>query len=262
MRYLISMTVTNICLLASGFGMFFLGLYFNSGYHMSRLYFISSWISWFSMTLICLGAVLAASSVFGVMASTTRSMILLRIYTVVIACLVLPQFFSTYISFQISALNVNKNMFQQRRIELSNHIRGTNGSLHAIEEWNVIEEDLRCCGDVEMTGYLFWNTHNSQADQAKHAIPKSCCVKRFGEVEDGCHWENLFKNEDHQRETDYPIYRIGCLSVLDHLYDIEVMPIINPVYLTLSVFIAIIEIASVALSAAYINVLRKKKDEI
>ena len=48
--------------------------------------------------------------------------------------------------------------------------------------------------------------------------------------------------------------------MLDHLYDKEVIPIINPVYLSLSVFIAIIEIASVALSAAYINVLRKKDD--
>jgi len=252
------MTITNICLLASGFGMLFLGLYFNSGYHMSRLYFISPWISRFSMTLICLGAIIAASSVFGVMASTTRSMILLRIYTVIIACLVLPQFFTTYISFQISALNVNKDMFRQGSMELSEHIKGTIGeSMHSKEEWNFIEEDLRCCGDIDMTGYLFWQTHNSQEFTS---IPKSCCVKKFGEVDEGCHWEDLFESTNHQRETDYPIYRIGCLTVLDHLYDKEVIPIINPVYLSLSVFIAIIEIASVALSAAYINVLRKKDD--
>ena len=38
--------------------------------------------------------------------------------------------------------------------------------------------------------YLVWQTHNSQEFTS---IPKSCCVKKFGEVDEGCHWEDLFE---------------------------------------------------------------------
>merc|ERR1711953_372611 len=123
MIYLISLTITNIVLLASGFGMFFLGLYFNTGYHMSRLYFINSWLTIFPNTLIGLGAIIVVSSILGVLASTTRSRILLWVYTVLIACLVLPQFFTTYASFEISMFNKDMNMFTALEHKLNNHIQ-------------------------------------------------------------------------------------------------------------------------------------------
>ena len=71
----------------------------------------------------------------------------------------------------------------------------------------------------------------------------------------------MSQKEDHQKNArDYAIYRLGCLTVLDDLYFTEVKPILQPVYLILSIVIAIVEIASVALAAAYINVLKKKAE--
>lgn len=66
------------------------------------------------------------------------------------------------------------------------------------------------------------------------------------------------KQDESKNARDYAIYRLGCLTVLDDLYFTEVKPILQPVYLILSIVIAILEIASVALAAAYINVLKKK----
>ena len=71
-------------------------------------------------------------------------------------------------------------------------------------------------------------------------------------------YESLSQKPDHQKSGEYAIYRLGCLTILDDLYLTEVKPILQPVYMILSIVIAIVEIASVALAAAYINVLKKK----
>ena len=53
-------------------------------------------------------------------------------------------------------------------------------------------------------------------------------------------------------------YCLVPLVTVHLLYFTEVKPIIEHVYMILSIVIAIVEIASVALAAAYINVLKKK----
>ena len=74
-------------------------------------------------------------------------------------------------------------------------------------------------------------------------------------------YESLSQKPDHQKNGEYAIYRLGCLTILDDLYLTEVKPILQEVYMILSIVIAIVEIASVALAAAYINVLKKKSPE-
>ena len=72
---------------------------------------------------------------------------------------------------------------------------------------------------------------------------------------------SLIKDHDKVGQSErehYPINRLGCLAVLDSLYQNEVVPLIQPVYMFLSIIIAVVEIASVALAAAYINVLKNK----
>ena len=66
------------------------------------------------------------------------------------------------------------------------------------------------------------------------------------------------QKNDHRKNGDLKIYRLGCLTVLEDLYYTEVKPIIEHAYMIFSIVIAIVEIASVALAAAYINVLKKK----
>ena len=83
MKYLISLTVTNIILLAAGFGMCFLGLHFNASYHMNRLGFISQWLRILPWSLIGLGIAISVVSVLGVFSTTNRSKLGLRIYIII-----------------------------------------------------------------------------------------------------------------------------------------------------------------------------------
>merc|ERR1711997_561214 len=104
MLYLISLTIATIMLLASGFGMCFLGLHFNAGYHMNRLGFITKWLKILPYSLIGLGTVIVAVSVLGVFSTTSRNRTGLRIYTVIVALLVVPQFFTTYATSHLNSL--------------------------------------------------------------------------------------------------------------------------------------------------------------
>jgi len=255
MKYLISLTVTNIILLASGFGMCFLGLHFNGGYHMNRLDFITKWLKVLPYSLIGLGTTIVAVSVLGVFSTTSRNRIGLRIYTLIVALLVVPQFFTTYATSHLNSLNAKDDMFEKSHRLLKEHIELAKkaNDTRAIEDWHYIESDLRCCGDMDMNGYEFWNVKLDYPE-----LPKSCCVQKFGEPDDHCDYKDLYNKPDHQKSGEYAIYRLGCLTILDDLYLTEVKPILQPVYMILSIVIAIVEIASVALAAAYINVLKKK----
>ena len=66
------------------------------------------------------------------------------------------------------------------------------------------------------------------------------------------------QSADLGRNEDNAIYRLGCLSVLDDLYLTEVKPILKPFYMILSIAIAIVEIVSVAVAAAYISNIKKR----
>jgi len=258
MLYLISLTITNIILLAGGFGMFFLGLYFNSSYHMNRLGFISQWLRILPWSLIGLGIAISVVSVLGVFSTTNRSKLGLRIYIIIVALLVLPQFFTTYVTSLLNGLNAKDNLFESNRHTLKDHIydaklRNDAIGNATINDWHFIESTLRCCGDIEMKGYQFWFLKL----EYQH-LPESCCVQKYGNNHDRCKYKDLYQSADLGRNEDNAIYRLGCLSVLDDLYLTEVKPILKPFYMILSIAIAIVEIVSVAVAAAYISNIKKR----
>merc|ERR1711953_1012519 len=137
MKYLISLTVTNIILLASGFGMCFLGLHFNGGYHMNRLDFITKWLKVLPYSLIGLGTTIVAVSVLGVFSTTSRNRIGLRIYTLIVALLVVPQFFTTYATSHLNSLNAKDDLFDKSHRVLKDHIElaKRNNDIKTIDDW-------------------------------------------------------------------------------------------------------------------------------
>ena len=155
MLYLICLTVANIFLLASGIGMCFLGIHFNFSYHMTRLGFISKWLRIFPYTLIGLGAGTAVISVLGIFCITNRNRIGLRIYTILVALLVLPQFFTTYQTSLLNSENARDNMFESQYVKLRDHLLDATkkNDTATLDDWHYIESDLRCCGDIDMKGY-------------------------------------------------------------------------------------------------------------
>ena len=58
------------------------------------------------------------------------------------------------------------------------------------------------------------------------SLPKSCCLMdSYGEPVQTCRWYNFFRNYqtmDCSEQVKQAMFRIGCMSVLDHLYNSEV----------------------------------------
>ena len=74
------------------------------------------------------------------------------------ALLVLPQFFTTYVTSLLNGLNAKDNLFSSSRHTLKDHIydaklRNDAIGNATINDWHFIESTLRCCGDIEMKGY-------------------------------------------------------------------------------------------------------------
>ena len=91
----------NAILLAFGISMIVLGLYFISGFHMARLYFLDYWLYIFPLSLSSIGMLLALTSVAGVVFAGLKNKYGLITYSVLMGALVLPQFFTTYASSQV-----------------------------------------------------------------------------------------------------------------------------------------------------------------
>ena len=72
-----------------------------------------------------------------------------------VALLVVPQFFTTYVTSHLNSQNAKDDFFENSRLTLKDHIYNAKMSndTSTLEEWHYIESDLRCCGDIDMTGY-------------------------------------------------------------------------------------------------------------
>ena len=97
----IILILINTILLAFGISMIVLGLYFISGFHMARLYFLDYWLYIFPVSVSTIGLFLALASVLGVVFSGLKNKYGLIGYSVLMGALVLPQFFTTYASSQV-----------------------------------------------------------------------------------------------------------------------------------------------------------------
>ena len=118
----------------------------------------------------------------------------------------------------------------------------------ALETWDIIQEDLRCCGDgssgsvhgyqcTSVVGmsvierlYLFFSDWRKAAGNLSLDLRESCCVKVNGKSSHKCDWRNFFKDTEsrllnsnsRKDDIDAEIYRTGCLTVLDSIYQDEV----------------------------------------
>ena len=72
-----------------------------------------------------------------------------------VALLVLPQFFTTYVTSHLNSQNSKDDFFEKSRLTFKNHIYDAKmqNDKATLDEWHYIESDLRCCGDIGMTGY-------------------------------------------------------------------------------------------------------------
>ena len=125
-----------------------------------------------------------------------------------VALLVVPQFFTTYATSHLNSLNAKDDLFEKSHRTLKEHIENAQkaNDIGTIDEWHYIESDLRCCGDMDMSGYtckvlskelnilITWMTifvvWSEKLDYTE--LPQSCCVQKFGEPDDKCDYKDLY----------------------------------------------------------------------
>ena len=95
-RYQIALLCVNTILLVVGILMVFFGLVLISSYHMTRLSFLSPWLSIFPLTITSLGGITFFLAIMGIMTTGIKNRYLLLVYACLMACLVIPMFFATY----------------------------------------------------------------------------------------------------------------------------------------------------------------------
>jgi len=271
-RYQIALVGMNTVLLVVGISMSFFGLLLISSYHMVRLSFLSEWLRIFPVTISSLGCLTFFLSIMGIMATASKNRYVLLVYACLMACLVIPQFFSTYAAIRTKE-DTDEGGFTRidRMSKLDEHIREAfkNKDNETLETWDIIQEDLRCCGDGSsgtVHGYQFWRT---AAGNLSLNLRESCCVKVNGKSSHKCYWKNFFEDSrsrllDSRSQKDdigAEIYRTGCLTVLDSIYRDEVVPYLQPFFMMASILVAVLEIATVAVAIGYVAVLRRREEK-
>ena len=106
---------------------------------------------------------------------------------------------------------------------------------------------MHCCGGRGYNGYEEWN---GRFDSIGKSVPDSCCrdkKKNCGKIE---HGESV---EDIRRR----IFTDGCLNILKTKLENKVIPIML-VYAGIAVILAIIEIVSTVLAAAYVAQIKRR----
>merc|ERR1712142_972962 len=269
-RYQIALLCVNTVLLVVGILMVFFGLTLISSYHMVRLSFLSPWLSIFPLTITSLGAITFFLSIMGVMATAIKNRYFLLVYACLMACLVIPMFFSTYAGIKAKEDTDEQGFVRVGVNKLQKYIREAleNGDNSALATWDYIQEDLRCCGDGssgQVHGYKFWQTANGSRSLD---LRKSCCVKVRGEAHDRCPWKNFFQVKSRTLHSDNfkddihaEIYRTGCLTVLDSIYQDEILPYLQPFFMLASIVVAVLEIAVVAIAIGYVAVLKRREEK-
>lgn len=275
-RYQKALISFNMILMMIGMILVFFGLYLSSGYHMVRLGFLSSWLEQFPPTLIGLGVLTVIISMTSTLSAAIKNRWGLAVSAVLMGCLVIPMFFSTYASIQVQE-DVNEEAF---KMKLQNKLVAyidealSGNKTENLENWDFIQEDLRCCGDGsagEQTGFRFWSNRGSQSlsDDRRgrtgfsdsRDLRKSCCIYPDGSQQ-VCPWKNFFdtKTESEKIQVQNKIFTTGCMVILDLLYEREVLPLLE-VYLIASLVVSVLEIAVCGLSWGYFAALTRKQQK-
>ena len=140
MIYLISLTVSNILMMGTALWMTIFGISLTTGYHMTRLSFISSWLYYFPVTVTGIGVIMCVLAVVGILATITRCKSVLIVYSVCVAILVFPQFFSTYAASRLKQ-EIDDGAFERNNRKLQIYIE--EGSEEELENWYHIQRNLR-----------------------------------------------------------------------------------------------------------------------
>ena len=110
---------------------------------------------------------------------------------------------------------------------------------------------MHCCGATG--GYKGFRNWDGRYDNSERSVPDSCCRN----IKKDCGKDILDQDDEDIRQE---IYTDGCVEILKEKMKDEVVPMMW-VYAGIGVILAIIEIISVVLAAAYVAQINRRSSK-
>jgi len=230
--------VSTILLFSSGVLMTF--------YHLPKLEFWSWYFLACPTCMLSLGLYTFAVSVYGFITSSFENRGLISLMAVFLGIAFFIQIFSVFTAMELR-YKVDTERIPAQPLDTNMREYGKDSTI--TENWDSMQENLRCCG-----GMHFEVGFNSWSGILDGDVPDSCCH----DPKPGCGKNKIQSRQTTLALTDLHIWKDGCLEILQLKLKADVSPMLI-IYTGVGVLLAIVELITVAIACAYVAQINRRK---
>ncbi len=248
-KYQKFLNVSNVFLLITSTILIFSAAVLIKFYHLSKLGFWSDYFWVAPYLMIVLGVYTFLVTVFGFLISGTENRALLVIYAALLAAAFLVQLISIFTCLELrNQIELSGTYTHAMNEELAQY--GDDDSITA--KWDDLQRNMHCCGGFgHNVGWINYKNVNNNFTKFTKGVPDSCCLQ----YSEGCGRGILGIGNDQQVAQN--IYTHGCVTLLEINLREDVLPWMIA-YAIIGVVLAIAEIITVVMAAAYVAQIRRK----
>jgi len=221
-------------------------------YFMPNLYFWDATFYIAPYSMLVMGGYTFLLAMFGLIMKGYEKRRWFVIYAILLSIAFVGQLTSLYFMWQITTI---VSLGSVGGSQVVDSLSMYQIDAKATNSWDEMQSTLRCCGGNNWhTGYTDYR--GTPIGQSSDSVPDSCCISPGEGCARGILKESRLVVHD-------KIFVHGCVQVLVRLLENEVVNII-PIYAAVSLFVALVEIITVALASAYVAQItrRRQGDEI
>jgi len=213
-------------------------------YHMTKLGFWSSYFETVPYYMITLGIYSFVLGLFGACITPLGNKATLIVFSVLMAIAFLAQLGSIFTALEVRTELENDDGYDGVHQEMK--LYKSDPAVAA--KWDALQTDMHCCGATG--GFKGFRNWDGRLDDSERSVPDSCCRNQKKDCGKG-----MLDQDDEDIRQD--IYTDGCVEILKDKLKEEVVPMMW-VYAGIGVILAIIEIISVVLAAAYVAQINRR----
>jgi hypothetical protein len=217
-------------------------------YFMPNLYFWDPTFYIAPYSMLLMGVYTFLVTMFGLIMKGYEKRRWFVIYAVLLSIAFIGQLTSLYFTWQITTILSIGTVGGSHVVDsLSNYQIDSK----VTNSWDDMQTRLMCCGGNNWnTGYADYR--GTPIGQSSDSVPDSCCIS----PNQGCGRGVLKESPIVVRDK---IFVHGCVEILTRRLNNEVVNIIT-IYAGVSLFVALVEIVTVALASAYVAKITRRRD--
>lgn len=249
-KYQKFLNISNVFLLIVSSILIFAAAILIKFYHLLKMDFWSAYFWIVPYLLIILGVYTFLVTVFGFLISGSEKRVLLIVYAALLSAAFVVQLISIFAALELrNAINSEEEPFSNTR-DILKELDNWHNDSSVRDKWNSLQSDLHCCGAV---GYSQGYTIYRGVKSLEGGVPESCCIP----INNSPAGKDCGKNVFAQTNRHMIIFTHGCVTTLHHKLEDDVVPMLIG-YAAVGVLLALCEIITVVIAAAYVAQIRRK----